>query len=897
MSDSNITYVKDYIDTNINTNGNRSITGGKLNTALNMLLDGVEGGDSYEEKQAVYGVQWSFTSGGAATVTRTGDNVWHRVLPVQRRMRGCVMKSNGEINYYLKADDWTKKADGTVSDLTGLDGNVMVEIPTFYYKFTTSDASSLTATNNLWISLSKFDEDCVVFKKQYVGAYKGYVSSNILKSVKGNYSSVNIPLVKANTVGFREMARNNNPGTDNWNAVTYDIRKAIWILFTVEYANLNSQDTFHTSLDNDGFHYGGLSAGISSGYYSGVYAIVKAGLSDDAGNFSSGANRTVTKPDGSTATLPVARYRGIENPFGDVWEWCDGVFHAEDNNEYEILNKKDFELLHEGQYYGDVTTTCRSIGVCSTASNGYVIEQIIGGKYCDLIPKTVGSATPSGSNNWYNDGWWNSSTSFTGVLWGGASNSGARDGLACVNASNAPSISDANIGSRLAYIPDDSECDCEKTTPVNGELDNIEYLMARANYSDGDSHAVYGVQWRFVDTSGHSVVTRIGDMGAHMTLPVQSKMKGCVVSTNGNVNYYLEPTDWSLKAGTNTASVLTGADGNVMIEIPEFYYKHTAVDGIHTLLISLSKFDDDCVKFEKQYVGAYKGSKSVYNGSGYVADNVMRSIKGTYATVNNSLYTFRTAARANGNNGWNVITYNIRKAIWMLFTVEYATLNSQTTFNGALDSFGFHQGGLGDGLSSATWSDGTNTHYISMPTGTTDSFGNSSCGSTNITYYRPTGDNTYIASDVTMSKPANRYRGIENPFGEVWEWTDGIFHAGEGNVYEIVDKAYFTNLTTSFSGNLTVQCRNIGFPAQSNGQLKEIIGGRYCDIIAGVSGGSEGNNIFYGDYYWIAAASFTCVLWGGNSHYGALDGLACVTADAAPSASTARLGSRLAYIP
>jgi hypothetical protein len=52
------------------------------------------------------------------------------------------------------------------------------------------------------------------------------------------------------------------------------------------------------------------------------------------------------------------------------------------------------------------------------------------------------------------------------------------------------------------------------------------------------------------------------------------KMKGCVLNADGTVNYYLNPTNWAEKE-TGGASVLTGSDGNVMVEIPKFYYRVT----------------------------------------------------------------------------------------------------------------------------------------------------------------------------------------------------------------------------------------------------------------------------------------------------------------------------------
>ena len=49
----------------------------------------------------------------------------------------CMLNSDGTVAYYLNPDDYTKKADGTPSDVANpdFDGNAMMEWPLIYYKF------------------------------------------------------------------------------------------------------------------------------------------------------------------------------------------------------------------------------------------------------------------------------------------------------------------------------------------------------------------------------------------------------------------------------------------------------------------------------------------------------------------------------------------------------------------------------------------------------------------------------------------------------------------------------------------------------------------------------------------------------------------------------------------
>jgi len=88
-----------------------------------------------------YGVSWdesadTYVRAGSLAGLTCGMTLPDAFLPVHRRMRGCVVEDDGTVAYYLCATDWTKKEDGTTaSDLTGTDGQVMVEIPKFWYRY------------------------------------------------------------------------------------------------------------------------------------------------------------------------------------------------------------------------------------------------------------------------------------------------------------------------------------------------------------------------------------------------------------------------------------------------------------------------------------------------------------------------------------------------------------------------------------------------------------------------------------------------------------------------------------------------------------------------------------------------------------------------------------------
>ena len=95
---------------------------------------------------ANYGVEWDES---ADTYERTGTQAGlvcgmshgNAVNPIQAAMRRCILNDAGEVVYYLDPNDSTKKVGGAAADLTGADGQVMVEIPMFYYRYSYSGTS------------------------------------------------------------------------------------------------------------------------------------------------------------------------------------------------------------------------------------------------------------------------------------------------------------------------------------------------------------------------------------------------------------------------------------------------------------------------------------------------------------------------------------------------------------------------------------------------------------------------------------------------------------------------------------------------------------------------------------------------------------------------------------
>lgn len=413
----------------------------------------------------------------------------------------------------------------------------------------------------------------------------------------------------------------------------------------------------------------------------------------------------------------------------------------------------------------------------------------------------------------------------------------------------------------------------------------------------------YGVE--FDITVSSPTCTRIGNTDLHKSLPVHSRMKGCLLDNDGNVVEYLNPTDW-------TGNVLDGTRGQVMVEIPAHFRKFETDGNKRRVRISelpLAGYH----QVPKCYVSAYEATverstltlASVKNtGADYRGGNNNAEWDGTYRSLlgmpatSISRTNFRNYARKRKatTTEWNCMTYDIQKTLYWLFAVEYATLNSQAAYNPQLTAEGFRQGGLGAGvttLNGTLWST-FNGYYPVIPCGTTDSLGN---GTGEVLYTMPTEYDS--SNEITVQVP--RYRGVENPFGHLWQWTDGInvrISPTEANGGDGLSKVYVCSDPSKFKDNGYDGYSHVGNEARAEGYVKQVIFGEYGEIMPQVVGG--GSTTYHCDYHYTnipTAETLRGVLFGGAAHNGAIAGFAYADSTSAPSRTRAYFGSRLCFLP
>lgn len=398
----------------------------------------------------------------------------------------------------------------------------------------------------------------------------------------------------------------------------------------------------------------------------------------------------------------------------------------------------------------------------------------------------------------------------------------------------------------------------------------------------------YGVEWD--STVADPTLTRIGNPLLHKSLPIQSQYKGCVAN-GAEINYYLNPNDWSQKAD-GTPSVLDGTDGTVRVHIPKFYGKSGVEGTKRWVRMSTIKMDNTWIEIPEMLVDAYRSTvdttvsatpKAVsvvnttaqFRGGGnrtandtYLDTDAFRSDLGKPRT-NISRANMRTYAT---NAGSEMLCYEYYKWIfYWAWVVEYATLNSQKAYTADLTAEGYHQGGLGDGVT--TWNGDWNTYngyYPLTPCGYCNDIGNFTGVKDLVIPETVINESTTVASK-TFKVP--RWRGFDNPFGDIWTNLDGIILERTAanqpsSVYTTTDPTAFGDDNTA-KGKMTVA----GTEIASDGWIKDYDLGETGEIIPSVVGGSA--TTYMCDYHYCNASStaLRTLFVGCHASYGGYAGL------------------------
>ena len=312
------------------------------------------------------------------------------------------------------------------SVLNGYDGTVRVYCPGFYIK-SVIDGDTYT----VWISQYRIDNTWVYQKEILVDAYRstvlntvptnmGYLSTlpvNSAISVVNTHdycrgcdnrsaydayletdpcrSDLGKPRTRQSRATMRTYSRNADS-----EMLSYDQYKNIFYwLYVIEYANFNCQEEYIEALTTEGYRQGGLGAGVTTiqgyqwKYYNDYRPLTPCGYCNEFGNGTGLKTMTVVTPTTSggdptqTYNFSVPRWRGFDNPFGDIWTNLDGII-IQGNRE---RNPTPVYTTTDPNNYGDNEEAKNAMEIAGHEiyQDGYTKEFDLGGA-AHIIPESVG---------------------------------------------------------------------------------------------------------------------------------------------------------------------------------------------------------------------------------------------------------------------------------------------------------------------------------------------------------------------------------------------------------------------------------------------------------------------------------------------------------------------------
>lgn len=366
------------------------------------------------------------------------SSIWDN-HPIIGQIGGWVCdKDTGALKYKLHKTDWTKKIDGTPSVLTGEDGDVMVKVPAYYLKITMEpyrqpryeiddtipDRHATNGRPGFFVHPAFLTKSGKVKLYILVAAYKGHVLNNQLRSISGV-----VPTTSQNISSFTDKARQGrNTGVNKHDITRFYERMALNLLFYFEFGTLDGQSVLGKG--NTDFIFG-----------DDVVPSKITGQSNSLGDRSG----YVILEDGRTDGKVAIRWRGIEDFWGNNWEFVNGF--AISNIGYHYTND-----ITKFLNIGDMEIYAKDLSV--KIPNGYIMDmEKIPNKEWMMIPKSTGGT----SNTYWCDFLYSFDPSKECIaIFGGSGYEKEKAGPNCWDFSSNSYYSSADVGARLSCSEEDN---------------------------------------------------------------------------------------------------------------------------------------------------------------------------------------------------------------------------------------------------------------------------------------------------------------------------------------------------------------------------------------------------------------------------------------------------------
>ena len=348
--------------------------------------------------------------------------------------RPCMLKYDGTVDYYLDPTDYTKKENGTTSDIanTSYSGNAMMEWgrdgKQIWYKFvngTGNDSGKVfiyfanSQVDNAYKAWSFYDCNNTLKEHFYTPIYNGSNVSSRLRSLSGQSCCVNTTV----STEWQYARSNNSAGSlsgDRWFTETYSDRILINYLLVLMSKSLDTQTSFG---------YGYASSSNS--------AKINTGTLNTRGLFW-----------GENAGTSGVKVFGMENYWGNIFRRIAGWVTSGYTQKFKMTHGT-VDGTSVSSYNTDGSGYISQTGSTLSSGNGGYPKKYIYNESKGIVELDKDNLTNGSQTTYYCDysSWYSGCFAYVGGYWDDGLNAGAF----CFRLNSTASYSDSIIGASLSF--------------------------------------------------------------------------------------------------------------------------------------------------------------------------------------------------------------------------------------------------------------------------------------------------------------------------------------------------------------------------------------------------------------------------------------------------------------